>query len=781
MSIKRNWQAKWITAKTAKVNDEPEFSLAEMFSGATIQQEAPDKRLKPPVVFKKIIKLTKKVKHAALNITAHGIYIGYINGQLISDAIFAPDYTSYKSFLQYQNYDVTKFLKLGDNILYFIVADGWYAGRISVQGGSNQFGNQLALLAELDIKYIDGTSKIIGTNSDFSVGSDKHRYADIDIGERQDLRYPDLINNDQLFNDNAIKIDESYDNLVLQEGPQVKHQEMLNPVKIWQESNSLIIDFGQVIAGRIRLKASFPKNKLIKIEHAEVLDENGKFFKNIVGRNKNQEDYVIGNGEVATFEPDFTFHGFRYAKITGLKEDNIKSIIAFAIYSDFKRTGWISTSNPKVNSLLQNILWSQRGNMLSIPTDCPQRERVGWTGDMQVFAGASTFYYDTYEFIRRWLKNVRADQRENGEILDYSPAPKDFFKSVEFTGSLSSAGWGDAIILIPYILYQKYGKKEILQENFTAMERWHNFAVKSAASNKKDNTKYLWDTKFHYGDWMFPSLMMKNPDPMKTAKLTKNIVATSFLAHTSELLGEIAEILGADGQKYFDYAKKVKEAFNEYYVKDGQLTSDFQGCYVIAIAFKMVSGQVKKRLFNRLVELIHQNDDRLDTGFLATPYLLDVLTENGQENLAKKIFLNEDCPSWLYEVVHGATTIWESWACIQPDGKVGTFSFNHYAMGVVINWIIEKVIGLGNLKPGFKQIEINPKIKVLPDFKFEYQTVSGNIMINLKDNIYTCQIPQGIKAELVVSDTEQFARSYPNVKKISKNKFLVGSGKYSFI
>lgn len=753
--IKNNkslWYGQWITSRNAKVEKEPKFSLQEMFGGKGIVEKPVSQRLKPPVIFKKVFKLNKNIKKAIMYITSLGIYQAYLNGKNITDAIFTPDYTEYRKFLQYQTYDVTGLLKKGENIFSIIVADGWYAGRVSVPGGSCQFGDQLALLADLKVENEDNTISCIGTDTSFSVGTGIHRYSDIEIGEEQDLRKLNEIDSSNEFNEKAILYDSDYSILRPQFGPQVKRKLFLSVKDMWYEKNKLVIDFGQVIAGRVRLTAKFPKDQYIKLEHAETLDENGKFFKNIVGRNKDQEDVVIGNGKISTFEPDFTFHGFRYVRITGLKKEDIQSIEAVVIFSDMKRTGHISTSNKTIDRLFKNIKWSQRGNMLSIPTDCPQRERVGWTGDMQVFAATSTFYYDTDKFIRRWLKSVREDQQDNGEILDYSPAPKDFFNSIDFTGTLSSAGWGDAIILVPWVLYQKYGDVDVLKENFSAMKKWHAFAVKSAAGNKKGNARYIWDTKFHYGDWMFPSMMIGNPDPMKSAKVTKDLVATAFLAHTSDILGQIAKILGLKEQNYFEYGKKVRKAFQERFVVNDRLTDDYQGCYVLTLAFEMVSSEIKEKMIKRLVELIEENDNCLDTGFLATPYLLDVLCDNGQIDLAKKLFLQDKCPSWLYEVKNGATTIWESWASIQPNGKVGTLSFNHYAMGCVLDWVIKYVIGLNMTEPGYKGIVIDPKVQILNDFNFSYETQNGVIDFQLKDGEYYLKVPKKIKATICKKD-----------------------------
>ncbi|WP_255409647.1 alpha-L-rhamnosidase C-terminal domain-containing protein [Lactobacillus sp. ESL0225] len=319
-------------------------------------------------------------------------------------------------------------------------------------------------------------------------------------------------------------------------------------------------------------------------------------------------------------------------------------------------------------------------------------------------------------------------------------------------------------------------------ENYDAMMKWHNYSVKSAAADKKGNDCYILDTTFHYGDWMFPSMMIGNPDPMKSAKATKDLVATVFLAHSAILLAKISKLLGKDSNQYIEYANKVKISFTNKFVKAGKLTSDYQGCYVLALAFDMVEDHnLKQQLLARLVELIHDNNDCLDTGFLSVPYLLDVLVDNDEIELAKQLFLQDKCPSWLYEVDHGATTIWESWAGIQPDGKVGTFSFNHYAMGCVLDWFIRNVVGLNVIKPGYKEVAINPKFKgIVNDFQMKYLSVNGLFTIQLRNGIYKFSIPAGCKATIYPPDTDKFLKKYPQAS-VENTRITVKSGTYQFL
>ena len=775
---KKHWVGKWIEPYQFSITNEPVFTIEEMIAGDIPPQKAVEDRLHPCQMLKREFEadLSKQVSKATLSMTAHGIYLAKINGIPVSDALFTPDYTSYNHYLQYQVYDITDLLK-DRNIWSVTVADGWYGGRVSINGGSAQFGNRLGILGEIEITYSDGSISIIGTDENFVSSTGKYIYSDIFIGEKQDLRkevkgWETTLEGKNLHS--VIVAKYPMDNLIVQQAEYVKEMETLIPQSIWEESDSYIVDFGQVIAGRVRLELFLAEDQELLIEHSETLDENGLFLNNVSGRNKEQQDRFIGRGRKEILEPTFTFHGFRYVKLTGLQRElSKKSIVAVVLYTAMKKTGSLLTDNDKVNQLLNNIEWSQKGNMLSIPTDCPQRERLGWTGDMQIYAPTATFFMDIYNFSKRWLDNVRAEQLENGEIVDYSPAPSDFFTTPSFTGTISSAGWGDAIIMVPWTLYQRYGNLEILEENYEAMVKWHEFSKASAAGNKKDHKKYLWDTKFHYGDWLFPSYVIgeNSKGALATSNVTKDIFATAFLANSSLQLAEISEVLGEQesAMEYRTYASYVKAAFEAEYFKDGRFTQDFQGCYVIAIAFDMLSEKARNQAVQKLVELITNNNYRLDTGFLSVPYLLDVLVDNHQEEVARKVFLQEECPSWLYEINQGATTIWESWANIALDGKVGERSFNHYAFGCVGDWMVRRIAGLQVKKPGFKEFYVSPSLEFgVKDFILEYESASGIIKVSVKDDVLEVHVPK---------DTTAFIRLAGNS---SSNEKVVSAGKYRF-
>lgn len=746
-----DWVAKWIEPGQENVTEEPELTLEDMFiNKKKSTQPSPGERLHPPKLVRRSFEvLDKKIEKARLYITAHGLYHAKINGQRVTTAEFTPDFTSYSNYLQYQTYDVLPCLTQGENILGAILADGWYAGRISIPGGSAQFGNKLGLLAQLEITYSDQSKQVFATDSSFLSSDSHYVYSDIFIGEKQDKTMEkegwDRPGYQCLTHEwSAVEeVDYQMNNLRAQYGDFVKPIEVLKPINVWKdELQAYIIDFGQVIAGRIRLQLHCSKGQELKIEHCEVLNEKGEFFNNIVGRNKEQTDYYVASGEEGEiFEPTFTFHGFRYVRLSGYNSELLpKNISAVVLYSDMKQTGYFQTSDPEINQLWKNIQWSQKGNMLSIPTDCPQRERAGWTGDLQVFAPTAAFNMDVQTFLTRWLWNLQLEQTEEGEVLNYSPAPKDICNDIKFTGTISSAGWGDAVIIVPWVLYQRYGDIRILEQCYPSMEKWMDYVQKSAAQNKEnkeyDYERYLWDTKFHFGDWMIPSFMLgeKPQGPIASAFATKDSIATAFYAYSAGLLSEVAEVLGKHEQAevYNELHNKVKEAFVQAYVKDsGILAADYQGVYTIALAFNLLSGFQKKKAIERLVELIETNDYKIDTGFLSVPYIMDVLCENGYEDIAYKLLFQTACPSWLYEVKNGATTIWESWEAIKPDGTVGSFSFNHYAFGCIGDWLVRHSGGLTPIGPGYRKFKVEPHYcQRLKFAETQFESVYGEIKVN---------------------------------------------------
>lgn len=398
----------------------------------------------------------------------------------------------------------------------------------------------------------------------------------------------------------------------------------------------------------------------------------------------------------------------------------------YVLSSDTQKIGLFQTSDERVNQLQKNIISSQQANSISIPTDCPQREKAGWTGDIMAYAPTMCFNTKSHAFLRSWLNNLRMDQLEDGAVpvvVPYLKAYKMFIKGM--TGYETSCGWGDAVITVPYAIYRAYGDKQILEENYKAMVKWldyiesrmhdvHPKGYENWDEKRKKRSYYLWNTDFHFGDWLIPSLVLGNPDGgamMDTAYQTMEIVAPAYAAFSSQCLAEISRILGKDKeasyyQKLYD---KIREAFIEEYVhNDGTIDADFQGIYVIALKNNLVGEDIRPKMVEHLCKMIEDNDYCLDTGFLSVLFLMDVLCENGKRNLAYQLLFQTKCPSWLYMVEHGATSIWESWGATSEDGTVSTYSYNHYAFGCIGEWMYKDIGGLRIIEPGYKVFQVKP-------------------------------------------------------------------------
>ncbi|WP_322151163.1 family 78 glycoside hydrolase catalytic domain [Paratractidigestivibacter sp.] len=778
----RTWTAGWIEPAQESTTPEPAYSLYEMFvlHAEPPAWTPPETRLWPAKLMKRgFVVADKPVRRATLHMTARGVYQAYVNGELVSDALFAPDYTTYDHLLMYQTYDVSGLVRAGENVWGVILADGWYAGRISQQGNGAQYGDRLSIMGELEVEYADGTSELVRTDAEWRSTTGKYVYSDIQIGEKQDLRLEDKAWASTAVAegwDEVAEVAAPAAELVAQVGPQVRRREVLDAVKAWPEGDAIVVDFGQVIAGRCRIECDLAEGQELRLEHAEVLDAEGRFFMNIIGRNKDAADAFVGRGGHEVLEPDFTFHGFRYVRLSGWDEAaqgtfDPACIKAVVIYSDLRETGRIRTSDARVNRLLDNILWSQRGNMLSIPTDCPQRERAGWTGDIQVYAPTGCFFMDLHDFLVRWLDQVMADQLDDGQVVDYSPATKDLFASGEFLGAISSSGWGDAIVLVPWQLYREYGDREVLERCYDSMMRWHDFCVKSAAGafleegEKEGDARYIWDTKFNYGDWMLPSYVMGNEGagPIEAAAVTAPTIATAWLAHVSDVLADISELLGHGdaAAEQRAYAAEVRRAFADRFWDGKKLDADFQGCYVDALAFDMLPEAERAAAADRLVELIHANGDKLDTGFLSVSYLLDVLWDFGHEDVAETLLWQDGCPSWLYEVDRGGTTVWENWGAIASDGTVGALSFNHYAFGCVGDWIVRKVGGLALREPAWAEFDVVPAfVRGFESCELEHETAAGTIRVAWSGSgagarEVRVSVPEGCRAHVALPGSDE--------------------------
>ncbi|MCC8423609.1 family 78 glycoside hydrolase catalytic domain [Mucilaginibacter sp. UR6-11] len=643
---------------------------------------AEDSLHRPCLVFKKGFSAGKKLKNATLAITALGLYEARLNGHRIGDAYFTPGWTSYATRLQYQQYDITKLLT-ADNMLKVTVGEGWYRGKFRGAKERDNYGSAAGLLAVIRLLYRDGSVAYINTDHSWICTTGPIRYSEFYDGELFD-------SNVKMQKWRAVKISDHTKNiLVPSEAPPVKQHERFKPVRIIETpKGEQVVDFGQNMAGWVRLIISGRKGDTVRLAHGELLDKAGNFYNGNLRTAKAVDIYVL-NGKPQVLEPHFTYHGFRYVKVTGFKATK-NNCTAVALYSNLKPTGTFECSDPLINRLQKNIEWSLKSNFLEVPTDCPQRsERLGWTGDAQVFAATASFLMDTQTFYTRWLKDLAAEQSVDGSLPKQIPSVYPYQ-----TNTYGIAGWGDAATIVPWTVYRCYGNTSILRQQYASMKSWlHYIGTKS-----KDG---LW-TEGGYGDWYAPG-----------ANTDIGLIDQCYWANSTQLLLNTASVLRqeADLEIFKNQLAAIKQAFVKTYVRpDGHLTADTQTAYVLALQFDLLPDHLRAKAIARLVELIHENNDHLATGFLGTPYLLPVLSRFGYSALAYTLLNQQTCPSWLYPVKMGATTIWERWDAIRPDSTIQEVSFNHYSYGAVGQWLYENVAGIKAGSPGYRTVIIKPEI-----------------------------------------------------------------------
>jgi alpha-L-rhamnosidase len=648
------------------------------------------------------------VAHARLYVTALGAYDVEINGARAGDDVLAPGWTSYEHRLRCQTYDVTHLLRGGENSIGAILGDGWARGYLGFMPKRNRYTERLALLAQLEVTLADGSTQRIVTDQSWLATTGPILLSDIYNGETYDARRELPGWSRPRYDDTGWhgvrEIERDLDTLVAPAGPPVRRIEELRPVSIkTSPSGKTIVDFGQNLVGRLRLHVTGPAGTTIRLRHAEVL-EDGELFTRALRLAEATDRYTLKGDGIEEYEPRFTFHGFRYAEVSGWPgELTADDIVAVVCHSDMTRTGWFECSDPDINRLHENLVWSLRDNFLDIPTDCPQRsERLGWTGDIQVFAPTACLLYDVAGFLSSWLADLAAGQLPDGGVPHVVP---DILKQ-DFPRASAAAGWADAAVVVPWVLYRHYGDRGLLERQYPSMRAWVEHMARRAGND------LIWDDGHQFGDWLDPAAP---PDKPGDARTDPYYVATAYFAHSTELLSRAATVLGKDGDAthYGDLARRIKAAFRERYAPDGRPTSDAQTAYVLALDFDLLLEEHRSAAVKRLVELIDEEGGHLGTGFLGTPRLLDVLTEAGYVDVAYALLLQRTCPSWLYPVTQGATTIWERWDAIQPDGSINPgemLSFNHYAFGAVGAWLYSTVAGIrADPDAGWRHVLVRPR------------------------------------------------------------------------
>lgn len=738
------------------------------------------------------------VLRARVYVTAHGVYELSLNGRVVSEDVLAPGCTSYHERLQFQTYAVEDLLTPGENVIGAILGDGWYRGKQGVTSNRNVYGEKLALLLQLRIIYTDGSQQWITTDDNWKTTTGPILKSDLKDGEIYDARLEIPGWDKPGFDDSGWRgvevFREARDNLIAAEGPPTRRHETFTPIVLHTPNGQTVLDFGQNIAGRVRMRVRGSAGTTIRLRHGEALDKDGNYtmanltsdapIAKMVGFDPllQEVSYTLrGGDDDEIYEPRFTFQGFRYALVEvnpsppvphgeagtsiptpdpspphgeGSKvqeqravayEIRAEDFTAVALYSDMTETGQFECSDPLINQLHANVMWSLKGNFLEIPTDCPQRERAGWTGDAQVFARTSALLMDVSGFFERWLKDLATEQRPDGLVPNLVPDLTRHVPGGIIAATNGSAGWGDAAVIIPYAMYQHYGDVSILQAQYASAKKWVDYAAGRAEqgrhwtkrfSQPASHERYIWDTNYHWGEWLEPGTQIFLT-LARNFTLRQPSVATAFLAYSARLLSEIAEILGKDddAQQYRTLHENVKAAWvkefvisdthphpqplptewrgeqraNESITGDIRLRPDRQATYVRALAFDLLPEAMRAAAARRLVDLIREKNGHLDTGFLATPFILDVLARFGYLDVAYAVLKQTTPPSWLYEITKGATTTWEFWEVIRPDGTVTLGSMNHYSPGAVASWLYQTIAGINGVEPGYKRSRIQPQ------------------------------------------------------------------------
>jgi alpha-L-rhamnosidase len=766
------WKAKWIESNLDK-----------------------DGEYRPAIHFRKEFQSPKKIQSAVAYITAHGLYEAAINGKRVGDFYLTPGWTSYNKRLQYQTYEVTNLLNQGNNTVGVTLGNGWYRGYLAWGGNKNSWGNDLSLLFQLDITYNDGSKESILSDGSWKSSTGNILDAEIYNGEILDSRKEKSGWSNIGYNDSdwAPVTEKKFRKSVLlaTQNEPVKKHETFSPVKVFTTpKGERVIDFGQNLVGWVMVKLNGKAGDTVKIYHAEVLDKEGNFYTDNLRAAKAQAVYILKGG-AENLEPHFTFFGFRYIKVEGLNgEIKPEYFTAVALYSDMQPTGSFACSNPLINQLQHNIQWGQKGNFLDVPTDCPQRdERLGWTGDAQAFSRTAAFNMNVNNFFGKWLKDVAADQLENGSVPFVIP-------NVLGANAVGATGWADVCTIIPWNMYLLYGDKRILETQYPSMKAWVDYMTKSSKND-------LWNTGFHFGDWLFYRPFDDNDG--RSAVTDKYLIAQSFWAYSTQLLINAANVLGKtnDASTYSDLLKRIKEAYlKEYVTPNGRLISGTQTAYVLALNFDMLPESMRPLIAQRLVDNIKDYGVQLTTGFLGTPYLCHVLTRFGYDDIAYQLLFRDKYPSWLYPVKMGATTIWERWDGIKPDGTFqtpGMNSFNHYAYGAIGDWMYRAVAGinLDENAPGYKKIIIKPHLTDSLSFASgSLQTYYGRVSSEWKREngklVLNVEVPANTTATIFIPATNIDSVSEGN-KKLnlqkeievaeSKDGYIMvrtGSGKFAF-
>jgi alpha-L-rhamnosidase len=728
------------------------MSLSPTWSASFITPSTSTGRANEPASYlRRDVHVREEPVRATLHSTGIGFVEPHLNGAVVGDEVLAPGWTSYRHRLVVSSHDVTKDIHLGTNTIGIVLGEGWALGRLGWEDKRNHYSDRPAAWLQLEIEYADGTKELIASDTSFRAGTGGVRSSSIYDGEMFDARLEPSGWDRPEFDDSSWGdvdlFDWPLDTLVEPIAPPIRRTQELAPVDILSTpAGKTVVDFGQNISGWVRLSVTGEPGTTLTLRHAEVMTA-GEIDVETLRTAAATDRYTLAGGDTETWEPRFTFHGFRYVEIEGWPgELNPASVRAIVVHSDMTRTGWLETSNPLLNQLHSNAVWSMRDNFVGVPTDCPQRdERLGWTGDINAFAPTAAFLYDVRGVLGSWLRDLAAEQQEKGFVPWVVP-------DVLSTPSSPTALWSDVAVSLPWALFREYGDAQILEEAYDSMTTF----IRQVADLLDDNG--LWSSGFQYGDWLDPDAPDDNPAGGKT---DRHLVAAAYLCRTTREMAETARILGrtVDHAEFSKLAARVRGAFHDEYVSpSGRVVNETATAYALAITFDILDEAQKKHAGDQLAKIVAKAGFRISTGFAGTPLVTDALSSTGHLDEAYLLLLETGCPSFLYPVTMGATTIWERWDSVRPDGTInpsGMTSLNHYALGAVVDWMHRTIGGLNALEPGYRRMRIAPQPgKNLTNATLRHLTTFGEVRIAwaLEDATMTVdlQIPEGTTAEVLL-------------------------------
>ena len=720
------------------------FETAKIEESWKGQWIACDKKDRHPIFHKDLIKAApgvadgKEIASARLYICGLGLYEAYLNGRKIGEELLAPGCNNYQKWLQYQTYDITEELKAGGE-LSVMMGDGWYLGRFGFYSGlvKEEKDNSYQLLAEVQVTYADGNCDVIGTDESWSVTRSNITFSSIYDGEQVDDTLEETAQEE-------VYVLPEKSGLTARYSLPVTEHEKFNGQLIDSTEDELVMDFGQNMSGIFYLHVHEPKGTKIHLQFGEVL-QGGHFYRDNL-RSALAEYWYTSDGKEHVLRPHFTFYGFRYVKVNGITDFKPEDLYVRAIYSDVEDTGRMTTGHAKVNRLIENVRWGERSNFVDVPTDCPQRdERMGWTGDAQVFSSTAMFLSDSYAFYRKFLHDMETEQETHGGMVP------DVIPSFG-VGSFSSV-WGDAACIIPWNMYLAYGDTGILEEQYESMKAWVEFI------RQIDGEDHGWRRLFSYADWVALDSRVREKDTV-LGGTDDAYVSDIYYWNSLCIVARAAELLGKaeEAAEYSVLADRILEDLRaEYFSRTGRCCCDTQTAQVLALEYGVATNP--KLTADMLRTALIRSKGKLQTGFTGTPFLCKVLCENGMEAMAYDLLLNEECPGWLYEVNHGATTIWERWNSVEEDGSMsstGMNSLNHYAYGSILNWLVRYVGGIRPLTVGYTKVQIAPAVDLrLGSAEVSYRSIAGTYSVSWKiTNTRTItirfEVPFGCEAELLL-------------------------------